>query len=429
MLNNNVKNKLIKTFKLSQGQKVHEEKKERKDSNDSDSNDTDTDTESDSSSEEDFDESILTIESEKNNTYAKNGNTFTQDNTFTHYASTLKKDIPMNDYEEVNVCIYKINQEASYPFTMFLLYKYDNNNLSFIRINEKHKGNTLITHVLEKCRSLFTDQNAVIDYMGFIEENNNRLTLVIQYTSQTQGIEQVTYNTAWWWTLPSEIINYKYILNFDINPLATTFLVKHNKLCLLYDKEGTVYETPEVGYYGNYYKKIAAVASLGLSRQGIFSSFGPFYYFSDYTHAMRNAFWSQGGKPKKVGDKYITVDEKGRYEKGGIVRFALFVGKTKMLLGRSGDKPDDSAISQDLTETNEFIKAMIKLRDNSAKWTEHYDSVRIGSHEIKLKDKPTIYTNPLIALKEYEQQIPLEYYFVDTSQDVDEKNIRMANIL
>ena len=37
---------------------------------------------------------------------------------------------------------------------------------------------------------------------------------------------------------------------------CTKFLLNNNKLIFLYDETGTVYETPEVGYYGNYYKKI-----------------------------------------------------------------------------------------------------------------------------------------------------------------------------
>ena len=192
----------------------------------------------------------------------------------------------------------------------------------------------------------------------------------------------------------------------------------------LYDDEGNIYETPEVGYYGNYYKKIASVASLGLSRQSIYSSFGPYYYFSTYNHAMRNAIWNPSYKPLKILDEYITVDEKGRYSKGGIVKFALFTGKTKMLMGRQFDKPDESHISKELELKNEFVKQMMKLRDSAGEWTKEYNSIRIGTHKIKLKDKPIITTDPMIALKEYEQQVPLEYYYVDTEQ----ANIKISEV-
>ena len=273
--------------------------------------------------------------------------------------------------------------------------------------------------------------------------------LILNYNEThivNMSIKLITYDTKYWWALASEIINYKHILTFAINNFVTTFFMQHSELVFLYDNNGTVYETPEIGYYGNYYKKIAAVASLGLSRQGPSSSFGPFYYFSDYTHAMRNAFWTLGFKPKEVNasktgtsktgtsktdtskTSYITVDDKGRYEKGGIVKFALFAGRTKMLIGLKSDDKDDSSISIELAEKNDFVKAMLKLRDSSAKWTKDYNSIRIGTHDIKLPDKPVIHTNPMIALKEYEQQVPLEYYFVDTSQNIEEQNINTAVI-
>ena len=72
---------------------------------------------------------------------------------------------------------------------------------------------------------------------------------------------------------------------------------------------------------------------------------------------------------------------------------------------------------------------MLKLRDSDATWTKEFNSIRIGSHDIKLKDKPVLHTSPLIALKEYEQQVPLEYYYVDTSQNVDVDNANEGKIL
>jgi hypothetical protein len=99
-----------------------------------------------------------------------------------------------------------------------------------------------------------------------------------------------------------------------------------------------------------------------------------------------------------------------------------------MLLGRPTDKADDSQISQELAAKSPFVKAMLKLRDTGAKWIEHFNAIRIGQHVVHTAEGKTITTNPLIALREYEQQVPLEYYFVDTSQDVTEENINKAII-
>ena len=354
---------------------------------------------------------------------------------YTYFADNLVKDFPKKAYTNVKVCLYQINKEELHPFLMFLLYKDEHNVLDFP--TEKLNG---IDPILAKFREIFAEWNAEIEYKGFIKDGEG-IVLVLEYDASanasskalanTKELQKGTYNNKWWWVLTAEVINVKEVLNFPIKKSATDFLLKNQELCLLKQKKtAVVYETPEVGYYGNYYKKIAAVASLGLSRESPYASFGPFYYFSNYTHAIRNAFWSNKAKPVKIGEEYITVDDKGRYDKGGIVRFALFSGKTKMLLGRPTDLPDDSHISEELAEKSPFVKSMLKLRDSGAKWIAEYNSIRIGSHTVTLTDKGTdIHTNPLIALREYEQQVPLEYYFVDTKQDIKEADIQKAVIL
>jgi hypothetical protein len=390
--------------------------------------DTDTDTETDTETDKDTDTDTDT----ETETETKKPNS-----SYTHYVDTLNKAIPNKKYKDIRVCLYKIITDEMYPFIMFLLYKYENNILNFIKIDHDDTNHQdIITHILSKFKDIFSELPDVsLEYKGFIESNKNEdyedLVVILKYNTSSvkRQIQQVTYDSKWWWLLSSEIINYKKVLNFDISSFSTKFLLENNKLMFLYDDEGNIYETPDVGYYGNHYKKIASVASLGLSRQGIYSSFGPYYYFSTYTHAMRNAIWNPSYKPMKVLDEYITVDERGRYTKGGIVRFALFSGRTKVLMGRSFDKPDASHISIELALKNEFVAAMIKLRDSDGRWTEEYNSIRIGSHTIKLKDKPIIYTDPLIALKEYEQHVTLEYYYVDTAQDISEEYIDKANIL
>ena len=372
--------------------------------------------------------------------------TYTEDkqspktNTYTHAVDTLPKDLPLKKYTYIHVCTYKINTQQLYPFILFLLYKNETNILSLPDFSDDiYTGKVLIKYILTEFRQIFADVQAKLEYKGFVENTeDDGIILLLEYKDKKINkntgeknqalIEKGEYVNNWWWVLAAEIINNKEVLNFPIHPLATNFLVKHNKLGLLYNKDGKPYETPEIGYYGNYYKKIAAVASLGLSRESPYASFGPFYYFSNYTHAMRNAFWHNQAKPVKVGEEYITVDDKGRYKKGGLVRFALFPGKTQMLLGRSTDKADDSQISQELAAKSPFVNAMLKLRDTGAKWIAHYNSIRIGQHIIHTTDGKTITTNPLIALREYEQQVPLEYYFVDTNQDITEENINKAVI-
>jgi len=411
--------------------------------------DTDTDTDSDSDSDTGTATDTDT-DSEKENKVMSTNKAYTDpamstnqaytnpvmstNKAYSHSVDTLEKKLPSKVYANIRVCMYKIITDEMYPFIMFLLYKSANNEMNFVKVEENVTGDELIAHVLNLFRKIFSDwEDVAIEYKGFVPDavDDDTLTLVLKYsTSSKEPLQQGHYTASWWWLLPAEIINNQKVLNFPISIAVKNILLNHNKLFLLYDTAGKTYETPEVGYYGNYYKKIASVASLGLSRQGIYSSFGPYYYFSTYKHAMRNAFWNPSFKPMKVLEEYITVDERGRYTKGGIVKFALFAGHTKMLIGRTSDKPDASSISTELSEKNEFVKMMLKLRDSDGHWATEYNSIRIGSHDITLQEKPSvIHTDPMIALKEYEQQVPLEYYYVDTAQDILEENIEQAIII
>lgn len=408
MLSNTIKNALIDKFNF---EKTREEK-HVKDYNEDEEYNEDEDEEYNEDEDEEYNEDSSEEEPTKSQMTP----------TYTHALDNLETIIPQKTYKNIHVCMYKVNTQNMYPFIMFLLYKYENNLLNFFNLTNYANtiiDQTIITDIVKQFTAVFEDWQTDIEYKGFIEDNDE-LMLILKYKNDLyDSITKCNYQEKWWWLLPSEIINYKHVLHLDINIFATKFILEHNKLIFLYDPQGNVYETPEVGYYGNYYKKIAAVASLGLNRQGIYSSFGPYYYFSTYRHAMRNAIWNVSFKPLDIGGTAITIDEKGRYEKGGIVKFALFVGKTKMLMGRDLDNEDQSDISQELAKKNAFVKAMLKLRDSDSTWTKEYNSVRIGSHHIELKDSSVINTDPMIALKEYEQHVPLEYYYVDTSQRVE----------
>jgi len=417
MLSSRVKDELIKKLNFNI------KRKEKKES------DEDTSTDEETTTDEETNDTDDTDTEQDKETY-----TDEDTNAYKHLVN-LKKNIPKKTYGKIHVCVYKVNSQEMLPFIMFLLYKYGEE-LSF-PILDYYNGD-IPTHVLDTFKSIFESDKEVV-YKGFIEYNGDIVVIIecisgasisgasISGASNKNQIERGIYNSKWQWALTSEIINVKDIMKRSISSFATKFLLDNSEVCLLYRNDGTIYETPEVGYYGSYYKKIAATAVLGMSREDVFASFGPYYYFSNFQYAMRYAVWSVNYKPQKIGTETITVDDKGRYIKGGLVRFALFTGRTKMLLGREFDKPDESIISKELAEKSEFIRGMIKLRDNTGSWAKKYNSIRIGSHYIEYKYNVT--TQPIVSLKDYEQQVPLEFYFVDTSNVKETTEVDNAVIL
>ena len=55
----------------------------------------------------------------------------------------------------------------------------------------------------------------------------------------------------------------------------------------------------------------------------------------------------------------------------------------------------------------------MRISDHDGKWSEFYDSVFLG--KIELDNGDYLKNTPIYVLKEYEQQIPLSYHFINKS--------------
>jgi hypothetical protein len=102
------------------------------------------------------------------------------------------------------------------------------------------------------------------------------------------------------------------------------------------------------------------------------------------------------------------------------------LGKTTSLLGRPSDSDDSANVSQDLAKKEEFFKLTLKNRDTNGNWTNMYDSIVLGKTYItncKTCPKENYVLDSQIIVKTFEQQLPLSYYYVDTSQTIDKDNL------
>ncbi len=150
-------------------------------------------------------------------------------------------------------------------------------------------------------------------------------------------------------------------------------------------------DTPIVGYYGNYIKFLPMVAALGqkaaVSLEG---GFEDTFFFGSFRKGVRYGAWSPFYKKMSLYDKEIS-DIDGLYSKGGIIRFALFMGKTKVLI----DQPYD--------QISDYITG-------KRPWKNKYQSVFMASSDF---DKKNINIPPEYILKNFEQQVPLSYHEID----------------
>jgi hypothetical protein len=151
----------------------------------------------------------------------------------------------------------------------------------------------------------------------------------------------------------------------------------------------------------------------GVSKRSTYATLGPYYYFASYETAMKYAIFSVSGKPFEIDGKYITIDDKGRFDKGGLVRFVVFTGKMKLY--------DDKGKADIINKVN--IK-----KEPEFSWVDDYNSAFTGVFELKDEsDKhKNIYISAKYAVKQYNQQVPLTYHYVNT--DVEIKDNDFSNI-
>jgi len=223
------------------------------------------------------------------------------------------------------------------------------------------------------------------------------LSSVDEYSSipraEQQWLKLIKESNTLWWVLIDEICNHRKSLNFPIHKSVTSLFYKHPILIYLKNKTAII-DIPIIAYYGNYYKFLPIIASLGQKPTTWPDlEFGPYFYFTSFTGAFRYAGWTANYQQRKVYDKEIA-NENGKLDKGGIIRFALFMKNTRVLLDTQNSK-----ISKYINNRNE--------------WSKHYNSLYLG--RVPRINGSVWHMNPRYVVKTFEQQIPLSMHLVDMS--------------
>ena len=317
---------------------------------------------------------------------------------------------------DVKACLFVIVEGNAIPFMEFCLYRDDDGSLRFPTVPV---GENTIEDGRLKLMEVYSEWDASIEYRGFVASGDEKV-LAYEWKGHTSdALDTGTIKSRWWRVLSTEIVNHRKMLSFPIRDDVCNFFLENSEFLFLRDDDDVLYESPSVGYYGGYHKSVAVSSVLGLRREGPTSSLGPYYYFGSYERAMRNAILSPSRKPIEVDGELITVDNDGRYDRGGIVRFALLMGKTKVMMGRDTDADDQSDVSQNLADDDLFVRETMKIRDVDAKWVNDFNSVRHGTYAIEKDGRETRVLQPQAVVKDYSQQVPLSYYYVSTGQEPD----------
>lgn len=353
----------------------------------------------------------------------------------------LTKDIDAiktpDQYVTIILCVYLINSNGKTPFLQYLLVNngYDTLTLPKLPVYALFNKDSIIPYsgvylsgILQTDKFEEFSNNMAFD--GFYEYNDD-LYLFFDITNCKINIDETYLSGHVRFGLIDEIVNHKNICNIQIDYNTSMFFIKNESITYLYDEQNNPYEIPVVGFVGKpTEKKVNFVMMFGESAKDKSAIVGPYFYFTSFHHAIRQGGWSQDYKSETLYDTIIT-DENGKYKKGGLVRFALFVGKTKYVENAPNESNDESEIKKQRLEDNNLDRKReiltLRISDHDGIWSKTYDSVYLG--KLELDDGSFLDDAPMLVLRDYEQQIPLSCHFIDKStlgDKYEENNYRYS---
>lgn len=334
-----------------------------------------------------------------------------------------------NSVKDIHICCYSINNDGLYPFIQYYLLR-KNNLLVFPSLNPleidsiKKNGIELNSeNLINLCQTylfaLLTIENIEINrennFKGFFYYDS-KLYMFVDFTDSKLNINDI-YRRSNIWSIISTEIYQASIFDMKISDSVNNFFLNNIELLYLLDKNNEVYELPNVWYCGREEHSLNFTYTFGVSKNesGIL---GPYYYFTNYKNALIEGCWSKDKEEYKYGK--LVTNKDGKYLKGGIVRFAIFTGKCLIKMNKVNDPIDKSKVKMNKLENSEnisnnnnqmFERLTMRLTDYDGTWAENYDSVFIG--KVELDDGNKFEEGPIIAIKNYNQQIPLSYHYVD----------------
>ena len=129
-----------------------------------------------------------------------------------------------------------------------------------------------------------------------------------------------------------EIVNHKSVCNFSIDTNTSGFFERNKEFIYLHDKDGDPYEPPTVAYTGCRASMLEFMSVFGTPpSDDINLLMGPYYYFTDYNKAIEQGSWPNKQAKDNMPEN-IKLDTFDRYDKGGVIRFALFLGNMKVIV-------------------------------------------------------------------------------------------------
>jgi hypothetical protein len=336
-------------------------------------------------------------------------NECTTNRNYYNYNAIESLMLNIDDYKEIKsikkvfICGYEVNNEGKFPFLKFLLNKNILNKLEFMQISLYNSDDITSEYLTEQTKKyLYKLLICESDYIEFTEKllfygfyiYKGDIYIFVDLTNCKLNINDVYSENTLWFTLINEIINTKRLCNFDIDPFVTKFFSENFDFCVLENDKNEIYETPIVGYVAKPENKLKFTYTFGETKKDKNDILGAFYYFTDFKNSIKRAHGLMSSN-------------------AGIVRFALFSGMTKYIENLPTDDIDYSEIKTQRLNDDKLDKIYeqltARISDHDGLWSKEADCCYLGN--IMLDNGTYLKDAPLLALKEYDQQIPLSYHY------------------
>ena len=308
---------------------------------------------------------------------------------------------PLGNYNKVNIFAYEVRTNGTVPFMQVLLSKlFTSKELSFpqipfiISINNSEE---LINYAKVSLFGMLDaeDFDNFDSLIGFYETPENELYLFFEITRFKAQLDDIYLNSQLRFALIDEIVNCMNVCNIPINySVINLFCTEDADFCFLVDENNLKYEIPVVAFTSKPNNRLNYAYVFGESKSDNNEMFGPYYYFKDFYKTFEHATSS--------------------IEITGIVRYALMLGTVKYVDNSPDDRIDMSEIKVaklvDENVNQQLERLTMRITDYDGKWAEKYDSIHLGQLVL---DNDEILNKQITAVKEYEQQIPLSYHYIN----------------
>jgi len=340
------------------------------------------------------------------------------------------------EFDELVLLPFKINMTGSEPFNTFMLLNdiskdMSKNELSFISIinnvidhENKISDVSMFQHFINFIKCYLFSLLQLKDFVTFdvnchfkgVYLYDKKMYLMIDLTKVEIMINLIYKTTHFCFVLIDEIVNRRHFANISINYDVSKYFLDNSEFMFLKNDKNEQIEIPTVVYTGIHDKLLYFRFVFGNIKMDSNSILGSNYYFTNFKHAIRQGGWSKYYN-NEYRDGIEITDSNGKYIKGGIIRYAIFLGNYLIKENLLNDNIDNSEIKQTRLKNEDldynYEKLTLRISDHDSLWSQNYDSVILSN--IELDNGEFLKDTPMYVIKDFEKQIPLSYHYINKS--------------